>query len=197
LADFTVTETNVDLGTGSGEPPVAKARRRALVSTAHIKTPSGEPAPASITNDTERFLSRDEVCQIVNLSYATVWDLLRRNGFPPARRISRNRVGWLQSEISQWMRTRPIQNYKPEAQMTERFYKSGTLPHLIPPGRVLAHNDAPHSIDTPHGVDGFKCFTLLKPDVPPNYQPCHCGWAAGLPHLAQPPSSITNRRTKT
>jgi hypothetical protein len=69
--------------------------------------------------------------------------------------------------------------------MHERYYERGVIPRLVPPGRSLCHNGAPHSIDTPHGVDGFKCFTLLKHDVPPDYQTCECGWS-GLPHLAQP-----------
>jgi predicted DNA-binding transcriptional regulator AlpA len=138
----------------------------------------------------ERLLTKKEVVRLVGLSPVTIWELARRGGFPPARKISRGRIAWLQTEILHWMRSCPPQTYKPEVEMIQRFYKSGTLAPLgVPPGRVLAHNDVHHEIDTPHGVDGFKCFTLLKPDVPPNYQPCSCGWAAGLPHLAPPPSS--------
>jgi prophage regulatory protein len=65
------------------------------------------------TDDNERLLSRAQVCALVGLSYGTVWDLIRRGAFPPARRISRNRVAWLQSEILEWARTRPVQTYKP------------------------------------------------------------------------------------
>lgn len=64
-------------------------------------------------NDTERFLSREEVCALVCLSYPTVWELIRRKAFPPARKLSRNRVAWLKSEIVGWMRSRPVQTLKP------------------------------------------------------------------------------------
>ena len=74
--------------------------------------------------------------------------------------------------------------------MNERYYKTGFMPCSIPPGRVLAHNRARHTIDTPYGLDGFRCWTWLKPDVPSDFTPCDCGWA-GLPHLSAP----NNRRT--
>ena len=63
-------------------------------------------------DDLERFLSREEVCQPVSLSYVTIWELIRRKAFPPARKISCNRVGWLKSEVTEWMRSRPCQVYK-------------------------------------------------------------------------------------
>jgi predicted DNA-binding transcriptional regulator AlpA len=137
-------------------------------------------------DDYECFLSRRQICTITGLSYPIVWDLIRRGAFPPARKISRARVAWLRSEISEWMRSRPVQNYKPEVQMNnQRFYTMGVIPRSIPPGRVLAHNQVRHAIDTPYGVDDFKCWTWLKHEVPLIFQPCDCGWA-GLPHVAQP-----------
>jgi predicted DNA-binding transcriptional regulator AlpA len=66
-------------------------------------------------DDDERFLSRKQICALTGLCYPTVWDLMRREdcAFPPARRISKTRVGWLRSEVLAWMRSRPVQNYKP------------------------------------------------------------------------------------
>jgi predicted DNA-binding transcriptional regulator AlpA len=71
------------------------------------------PSTDNTDDDTERFLCRDEVCELAGLSYVTIWDLIRRGAFPPARRISRNRVAWLQSEVIAWMRSRPVQTLKP------------------------------------------------------------------------------------
>jgi predicted DNA-binding transcriptional regulator AlpA len=111
------TDITDKLCTGNGEPPVAKARRRALVSTAHIKTSSGEPAPASTTDtdndDYECFLTRKQVCTIIGVSYSVWWSMMCAGTAPLARKLSRNRVGWLRSEILSWMRSRPPQHYKP------------------------------------------------------------------------------------
>jgi predicted DNA-binding transcriptional regulator AlpA len=64
-------------------------------------------------DDCERFLSRKEVCEIVGLSYPTWWGMMCAGTAPRARKISANRVGWLRSEILEWMRSRPLQFYRP------------------------------------------------------------------------------------
>jgi hypothetical protein len=48
--------------------------------------------------------------------------------------------------------------------MNERYYKTGIIPRLVPPGRVLAHNRVQPDLD------GFRCWTWLKPDVPSDFQ---------------------------
>ena len=60
----------------------------------------------------EGFLSRKQICAITGLSYATLWQMMREERFPVARCISKNRVGWLKSELVAWVRSRPIQIYK-------------------------------------------------------------------------------------
>ena len=67
----------------------------------------------SIANrDRERFMSRDEVVGLVGLTYPTVWRMMSAGTFPPSRKISERRVGWLASEVLAWMRARPEQTYK-------------------------------------------------------------------------------------
>ena len=63
-------------------------------------------------DDDEAFLPRKQVCALTNLCYPTLWQMICDHEFPPARRISRNRVGWLKSEVLAWMRSRPVQTYK-------------------------------------------------------------------------------------
>ena len=73
----------------------------------------------------------------------------------------------------------------------ERYYKTGMIPSSVPPGRVLAHNDMPN------GLDGFRCWTWLKDEVPSNFKPCECGWS-GLPHVSRSiDERPNNRRTKS
>jgi prophage regulatory protein len=63
-------------------------------------------------NDDEGFLSRKQICAITGLSYPTIWAMMREQQFPRARCISKNRVGWLKSEVTEWTRSRPVQTYK-------------------------------------------------------------------------------------
>jgi len=72
-------------------------------------------APTPIdTDDDERecFLSREQICAIVGLSYPTIWMSMRAGEFPRSYKISKTRVGWLRSEIVAWMHSRPLQTYK-------------------------------------------------------------------------------------
>jgi hypothetical protein len=64
-----------------------------------------------------------------------------------------------------------------------RFYNRFGVPRTIPAGRVLAHNHIRHTVDTPHGLNGFRCWTWPQGEVPRNFMHCECGWS-GLPHYA-------------
>jgi hypothetical protein len=60
-----------------------------------------------------------------------------------------------------------------------RYYRGGArVPRSVPAGRFLAHNHIQHTTDMPHGMNGFRCWTLTKPT---GLVKCKCGWA-GLPH---------------
>ena len=52
-------------------------------------------------------LSTREVVKITNLSRVSLWRYERRGLFPSRLRLGPNRVGWLQSEIEDWLRSRP------------------------------------------------------------------------------------------
>ena len=56
--------------------------------------------------DLDRFLGEIEVARITDLSRTTRWRLERDGRFPRKRHISANRIGWLQSEILEWMESR-------------------------------------------------------------------------------------------
>jgi predicted DNA-binding transcriptional regulator AlpA len=64
-------------------------------------------------DDNECFLTRKQVVKITGLCYPSIWQLMRTGDFPAARIISKNRVGWLKSSIVAWLRSRPLQVYKP------------------------------------------------------------------------------------
>ncbi len=56
--------------------------------------------------DLDRFLGETEVARITDLSRTTRWRMEREGRFPKKRHISANRIGWLQSEIIEWVESR-------------------------------------------------------------------------------------------
>ncbi len=58
------------------------------------------------TPQDDRFLREPEVRRITGLSRTTRWRMERRGEFPHKRRISKNAVAWLASEIKTWMAER-------------------------------------------------------------------------------------------
>ncbi|MCZ6848112.1 MAG: AlpA family phage regulatory protein [Alphaproteobacteria bacterium] len=62
-------------------------------------------------NDTDngsvdRFIGESEIKKITSLSRSTRWRLEREGRFPKKRHLSANRIGWLQSEILEWIESR-------------------------------------------------------------------------------------------
>jgi prophage regulatory protein len=68
------------------------------VSSAPGSTPS-HPQPI-------RFLRFPAVLARTGLSRSTIWRLERRGEFPRHRRISPNAVAWVESEVTDWIRSR-------------------------------------------------------------------------------------------
>lgn len=54
---------------------------------------------------TNRILRRPEVEKIVSLSRTTIYDRMAKGAFPKAIPIGGRRVGWLESDISEWIQT--------------------------------------------------------------------------------------------
>lgn len=48
-----------------------------------------------------------KVKQLVGLSRPTVWRLENEGNFPKRRKLGTNSVGWMESEIHQWLENRP------------------------------------------------------------------------------------------
>ena len=54
----------------------------------------------------DRFMREPECKRVSGLSRVTRWRMEQRGEFPKRRKISRNGVGWLASEVSAWMAER-------------------------------------------------------------------------------------------
>ena len=85
----------------------------------------------------DRFIRDPECEEISGLSRTTRWRLERKGLFPKRRRISPNGVGWLLSEINEWVVEQMRQNEKirplKEAyqSLTESFAKIVDLVDII------------------------------------------------------------------
>ena len=54
----------------------------------------------------DRFLTKPEVRRITGLSEATIWREYRAARFPRPHQLTKNRIGWLESEVQAWIRGR-------------------------------------------------------------------------------------------
>lgn len=51
-----------------------------------------------------------EVAAATGLSASTVLRLERAGAFPPARRLGLKSVGWLETEVLEWLHSRPVRS---------------------------------------------------------------------------------------
>jgi prophage regulatory protein len=56
----------------------------------------------------ERLLRTPEVQARVGLGRTTIWRLERAGDFPRRRQIGVGTTGWLESEVNEWIRARPV-----------------------------------------------------------------------------------------
>lgn len=49
-----------------------------------------------------------QVREITGLGRSTIYELIRRGEFPSSRQLGRRAVGWISSEIFQWVASRNI-----------------------------------------------------------------------------------------
>lgn len=57
------------------------------------------------------YLSKKEVRKIAGgIGESTLWRWTKSGSFPTPKQIGPNRVGWLSTEVEEWMETRPDTN---------------------------------------------------------------------------------------
>jgi predicted DNA-binding transcriptional regulator AlpA len=67
--------------------------------------------PVEFDPSDERLIGKAEVCAMANMSFVTIWKLMRAKKFPRARDLGGGKISWLRSEILFWMKTRPPRKY--------------------------------------------------------------------------------------
>ena len=59
-----------------------------------------------------KFLRIGQVMQLTGLSRMTIYRLELAGEFPKRRRLSKNSVAWLDTDIAQWAKSRPVSRLK-------------------------------------------------------------------------------------
>lgn len=54
-----------------------------------------------------RVLRVNDLTKRLGISQTTIWRLRQEGSFPPPRRLSANAVGWIESEVEEWLEARP------------------------------------------------------------------------------------------
>jgi len=57
-----------------------------------------------------------QLAEILSVSSVTVWRMEKRGELPPRRKISNRCVGWLETDILEWLENRPYVNQEAEGQ---------------------------------------------------------------------------------
>ena len=55
-----------------------------------------------------RIIRPKQIKEFTGLSRPTIWRLEAKGEFPPRRQIGPGAVGWLASEVEDWLRSRPV-----------------------------------------------------------------------------------------
>jgi prophage regulatory protein len=69
------------------------------------------PKPSDV-----RLLSKREVLYRVGVTFPTIWNWMRAGKFPRARELGPGKSCWVESEINEWILSRPIRRLKGDEQ---------------------------------------------------------------------------------
>lgn len=70
-----------------------------------------------------KFLRVRQVMQLTGLSRMTIYRLELAGEFPKRRRLSRNSVAWLDTELAQWAESRPVSGLRGMERAASRSVK--------------------------------------------------------------------------
>jgi prophage regulatory protein len=58
-----------------------------------------------------RLISKGEILVMIGVSYPTIWQWMRDGKFPRSRELG-GKAAWLESEVEEWIRSRPLRRLK-------------------------------------------------------------------------------------
>ncbi|MCC5648160.1 AlpA family phage regulatory protein [Nostoc sp. CHAB 5824] len=66
----------------------------------------------------DSLLSLKEVKERIGVSSTTLWRWQSSGNFPARRQLSGNKIAWLESEVNEWIQTRPVVE-RPDPSLSE------------------------------------------------------------------------------
>jgi len=85
---------------------VADKMKTARIAASHAGQPPPNMVPAN-----KRFIYKPEVVERVGKTFVTIWRWMGEGTFPTARTVG-GQIAWLESDIDEWMESRPLRQYK-------------------------------------------------------------------------------------
>lgn len=95
----------------------------------------GRPSPGELE---DRILPWSQVKVISGLSRTTVWRLQKTGDFPSSVQVSMNRVGWRQSDLLDWKKSRMPRRLPEPRHVPDATEKQGAVPASPAAPRVVA-----------------------------------------------------------
>ncbi len=93
---------------------------------------TGDEGPPDVGGRDDRLLSWDQVERIASISRSTAWRMERDGEFPRRVRVSPGRVGWWESELTQWKRSRSGEVPPPPPRKGARAPRLPGMPRSMP-----------------------------------------------------------------
>jgi len=66
-----------------------------------------------------RLMSKHEVCDVIGVSFPTIWDWMRKDTFPRSRELG-GKTCWLASEVEEWIINRPVKKLKGDPEIEKK-----------------------------------------------------------------------------
>jgi predicted DNA-binding transcriptional regulator AlpA len=67
--------------------------------------------PIAVTDEI-KFIMKPEVTNKVGVSYQTLWTWMQQGKFPRSRELAGGKIGWVLSEVNEWILNRPVVRLK-------------------------------------------------------------------------------------
>ena len=66
-----------------------------------------------------RFIRKPELLRKTGISYPTIWGMMRDGKFPRSRDAGEGSAAWIESEVDEWIATRPVRRLKGDPKPNE------------------------------------------------------------------------------
>jgi predicted DNA-binding transcriptional regulator AlpA len=86
---------------------------------AEINAAASAASAADPPKGPARLLDKEEVLRRVPFTYPTIWKMMRENKFPRSLVSNTAKTVWLEDDVEQWIRNRPVQKLKGDDEKIE------------------------------------------------------------------------------